>query len=146
MNDTTRLERREPALYVVAEWEDAADSARAGGPRQLAIEVAADMTNGITSEVLRRVDHHLADMTAEFNQTPAVGAHAVMVRRYVEGRLADLPPDGDGHHRGLLDIYDDLVRRGHESPEKAIAAAMRVPEETALACLRTARQCLNPST
>jgi hypothetical protein len=67
MNNTTRLERREPALYIVAEWEDAEDSTHLAGPRRLAVEVAADVADGITSGVMRRAERHLADMTAEFN-------------------------------------------------------------------------------
>ena len=143
MNSTTRLEPRERALYVVAEWEGAEDSTHPAGPRRLAIEVATEVADGITSDVIRRVDRHLADMTAEFNEIPAVGGHAVMVRRYVEDRLAELPADDD-YHCGLLTIHADLLARGHEEPEKALAQAMRVPEETAQACLRVARQRLNP--
>ncbi|MFC7276768.1 hypothetical protein ACFQS1_22480 [Paractinoplanes rhizophilus] len=134
MKNTKRLERREPALYVVAEWEGSP------GPRRLAIEVAAEEADGITASVMRRVDRLLADMTAEFNEIPAVGGHAVMVRHYVEDRLAGLPSDDAGYHRGLLDIHDELVDRGHTAPEKAIADAMRIPEEAMRACLQVARQ------
>ncbi|MFI7545665.1 hypothetical protein [Actinoplanes sp. NPDC049599] len=52
--------------------------------------------------------------------------------------------DGDDYHRGLLDIHADLIGRGHEQPEKALAGAMRVPEEAVHARLRVARQRLNP--
>ncbi|MEU4244466.1 hypothetical protein [Actinoplanes sp. NPDC026619] len=140
MNSTTRLERREPTLYVVAEWEGAEDSTHLAGPRRVAVEVAADIAGGITSSVMRRADRHLADMAAEFNEIPAVGGHAVMVRRYLEDRLAALPADADGYHRGLLDIRDDLVSRGQAAPEEALAAAMGVPDETMRACLQVAQQ------
>ena len=76
----------------------------------------------------------------EFDETPAVGARAVMVRRYLEDRLAALPPAGAGYHHGLLGILDDLTGRGHANPEQALAAAMRVPEETLQAALQVARQ------
>jgi hypothetical protein len=127
-----RLERRDLDLYVVAEW---VKGQKAAGPRRLAIEV----TGGITSEVMRRATRHLADMTDEHNKTPAVGAYASMVRRYVEDRVAALPADGADYHRGLLDIHADLVGRGLDEPEKALADAMRVPEETVRACLQVAR-------
>ncbi|MEV4344998.1 hypothetical protein AB0J83_11025 [Actinoplanes sp. NPDC049596] len=132
-----RLERRDLDLYVVAEWEDGQEAA---GPRRLAIEVA----DGITSGTMRRATHHLGDMTDEYNRTPTVGAYATMVSRYVEDRVAALPDDGDDYHRGLLDIHADLVGRGYDEPEKALARAMRVPQETVRACLQVARQQLSP--
>jgi hypothetical protein len=92
---------------------------------------------------MRRAERHLDDMTAEFNEMPAVGGYQVMVRRYIEDRLAALPADGPGYRRGLLDILDDVTGRGHAEPEKVLAAAMRVPAETLDASLQVARQRLN---
>lgn len=144
MIGTTRLERRDPLLYVVAEWEEAEDSVSPVGPRRFAVEVAAGQPGGIGADVLRRAERHLDDMIGEFNELPAVGGRGVMVRRYVEDRLAGLPATGDGyHHRGLLEIHADLVARGHEEPVNALATAMRVPEEVAQSCLQMARRRLN---
>ncbi|BAL91249.1 hypothetical protein AMIS_60290 [Actinoplanes missouriensis 431] len=82
-------------------------------------------------------------MTNEFNEVLSVGGHATMVRRYTEKRLARLPRDRQGYHRGLLDLHDDLTRRGEESPTRVMAAAHGMPEETMRACLRVARQHVN---
>ena len=68
----------------------------------------------------------------------ATGAYRVMVRHYIEGRLAVLPADGEEHYLGLVDILNDLIARGEAEPEKSIAIAMGVPEETVRARLRQA--------
>ncbi|GAB2594318.1 hypothetical protein Aab01nite_82820 [Paractinoplanes abujensis] len=135
-----RLERRDLDLYIVAEWERDEGQADQTGPRRLAVEVAADSPHGITAGVMRRAARHLGEMTDEFNAAPVVGAYETMVRRYVEDRVAALPDDGDDYHRGLLGIHADLVERGYEAPEKALARAMRVPQKTVHACLLVARQ------
>lgn len=68
MNGTTRLERRNSVLYIVAEWDGVDDGVYPAGPRRLAIEVAAEVLGGITSDVLNRARRHLADMTGEYDQ------------------------------------------------------------------------------
>jgi hypothetical protein len=77
VNGTTRLERRDSVLYIVAEWDDVDDGVYPAGPRRLAIEVAAEVLGGITSDVLSRARRHLADMTDEFNEGPASDQAAV---------------------------------------------------------------------
>ncbi|MEU8242251.1 hypothetical protein AB0C07_28705 [Actinoplanes missouriensis] len=134
------LERRSADLHVVAEWSSASAEVYPVGPRRLVIELSRPVPEGITSDTLRQVGRHLDDMVGEFNEVLAVGGHRTMVRRYTEDRLASLPPDGDAFHRGLLDIHEDLDRRGEASPTRVMAEAMRIPEETMRACLRIARR------
>ena len=61
-------------------------------------------------------------MTGE--ETPAVDAYQVMVRRYLEPRVAALPTDRDGYLRGPLDLHQDFTDRGHPNPVAALGAAM----------------------
>ncbi|MGI5240008.1 hypothetical protein [Dactylosporangium sp. CA-139066] len=144
------LERREPGLQVVARWEggDLVD-APPPGPREVLIRITDDAApearrRGVTSGVMRRAERHLADLTAEYNAVPAVGAYQVMIRQYLQRRLAELPADprsgGDAYYRGLLDLYEDIVGRGHPEPVNALAVAMGVPKETVKTRLRVARQ------
>jgi hypothetical protein len=60
-----------------------------------------------------------------------VNAFQIMVRRYLEIRLAELPADqrDDSYRRGLLDIHADLVGRGHPQPDNALATAMNMPTD-----------------
>jgi hypothetical protein len=144
------LERREPGLQVVARWEgDDPIDASPAGPREVLIRVTDDAATdarrrGVTSGVMRRVERQLADMTAEYNVIPAVGAYKVMVRQYLQRRLAELPADprsgGDAYYTLLLDVYEDIVGRAHPEPVNALAAALGVPKETVRTRLRVARQ------
>ena len=143
------LERHEPGLQIVARWDDDLVDATSSGPREVLIRITDDAApdarrRGVTSGVMRRVERHLADLTAEHNVIPAVGAYQVMVRQYLQRRLAELPADprsgGDVYYQGLLDIYQDIVGRGHPEPLNALAVAMGVPKETVKTRLRVARQ------
>jgi hypothetical protein len=131
----TRLERHEPDLHVIAEWSDP-DSDH--GPDRLVVEAP-----GISAATMRRVSRKLVHMTAEFREELTVGGFRTMVRQYAENRLAELPEDGDGFHRGLLEIHDRIDKDGRVEAVPTLAAAMRVPEETMRACLRVARQRVN---
>lgn len=127
---SARLTRTHPSgLIVSAEWDDA----ESGGPQRVTIAAGE-----ITERTLRRVGRLVDDMTAEFHEMPAVGAFTIMIRQYVEDRLADLP--AEEFHRGLLDIYRKIDEEGGTDPVRVIAAATRMPEETVRACLRVARQ------
>jgi hypothetical protein len=143
------LERREPGLQVVARWEGDDPTDALAGPREVLIRVTDDAATdarrrGVTSGVMRRVERQLADMTAEYNVLPAVGAYGVMVRQYLQRRLAELPADprsgGDAYYTRLLDIYEDIAGRAHPEPVNALAAALGVPKETLRTRLRVARQ------
>jgi hypothetical protein len=145
----TTSHREEDGLLVTAEWDDQEIDAPPSGPRRLEIRLtenaAADVRHrGITSGVMRRAERHLADLTTEFNTVPAVGAYDVMVRQYLQTRLADFPvgprAGGDDYYRRLLALYDDLTGRGHPAPINALAAAMNIPKETVKTRLRTARR------
>ncbi|BCY13188.1 hypothetical protein [Actinoplanes sp. L3-i22] len=140
MNKYTYLERRSADLHVVGEWDSSESEIYPAGPRRLVIELTGPVPAGITSETLRRANRHLGDMTDEFNEVLHVGGHRIMVRQYAENRLAELPPDGDAYHRGLLAIRDDLAERGETSPDHVLSSAMRVPLETLQACLKVARE------
>lgn len=140
MNKYTYLERRSADLHVVAEWDDSESEIYPVGPRRVVVELAGPAPAGITSEMLRRADRYLGDMTDEFNEVLHVGGHRIMARQYAEDRLAELPGDGDAYHRGLLAIHDDLAGRGETSPDYVLSSAMRVPLETLHACLEVARE------
>ncbi|MBU2668288.1 hypothetical protein KOI35_32730 [Actinoplanes bogorensis] len=131
MSETTQLERHEPGLHVFAEFSGDEDA-----PKRLVVEAPR-----VTRETLRRVARHLGDMAVEYaGPVLAVGARQVMIARYTEDQVATLPADGTAFHRGLLDIRDDLAARGVDNSEQVLARAMRVPEETLVACLRVARE------
>ncbi|GIF48218.1 hypothetical protein DFJ67_3495 [Asanoa ferruginea] len=140
MTRFTILERSDADLQVVAEFSDAETDTYPVGPQRLMIELACHDPAGIGTEILRRADRRLSDMVGEFNEILAVGGHHRMVVQYVEARLATLPADGDAFHRGLLDLHDDLALREQADPALLLSAAMRMPEETARACLQVARQ------
>ncbi|WP_328459444.1 hypothetical protein OHA21_27125 [Actinoplanes sp. NBC_00393] len=137
MSDTTTLERRDADLRVIAEFSNADTDVYPVGPQRLVIETTE---KGIDSAILRRADRRLGEMVAEFNEILGVGGFRSMVVQYTEDRLAALPSDGDAFHRGLLDLYDDLAGRERVDPDRTLAAALRVPEETLRACLQVARQ------
>jgi hypothetical protein len=140
MTKYTYLERRSADLHVVAEWANPGSGTDPVGPRRLVIELTGPAPAGITSATLRQAARHLDDMTDELHRMPSVGGHRSMVRRYTQDRLAELPPDGDAYHRGLLALHDDLVGRGETNPEGILSDAMRVPGETVRACLEVARR------
>ncbi|MGC9670891.1 hypothetical protein ACNTMW_30635 [Planosporangium sp. 12N6] len=146
---TTEVRREDAGLEIVGRWSGRTGEPASDGPRELVIRLTDGAApgarqRGVTSGVLRRVERHLGDMEAEAHRMPSVGGFQVMVRRYLEGRLATLPENprqgGDAYYSGLLDIFEDLVGRGHPEPVNALASAMGVPKDTLKTRLRVARQ------
>ena len=137
----------EAGWIIRSRWWGSAGNLTYDGPREVVIQLCADAPpevckRGIDQAVLHRLESQLSHMTVEFHEIPSVGAYQVMVRRYIDNRLADLP-DGprkaeDGYYAGLLDIFEDLTGRGHPEPLKAMALAMGIPENTVKTRLRVA--------
>ena len=82
-------------------------------------------------------------MVAEFNELPSVGAYQVMVRRYIEGRLAELAQTrgatADGFESDLLTVFEDLIDRGNRDALGALASATGRQRETLDRLLDVAR-------
>ncbi|MFE9691922.1 hypothetical protein [Micromonospora sp. NPDC005806] len=126
------LSRRHDGFVVTARWHAHAGSSAITGPDEVIIRVAEDAvpevrTRGITSAVLHRTGRQVDDMVAEFHDLPSVGAYQVMVRRYIERRLAQLArargATADGFEADLLEVFEDLAGRGHRDPLGALATA-----------------------
>ncbi|MFE9657947.1 hypothetical protein [Micromonospora sp. NPDC006431] len=75
---------------------------------------------------------------------PSVGAYQVMVRRYVEGRLAELARAwgraAAGFESDLLTVFEDLTGRGQADPLGALAMATGRPRTDLDHLLDVARQ------
>ncbi|MGK5441413.1 hypothetical protein ACSNN7_06235 [Micromonospora sp. URMC 105] len=72
-------------------------------------------------------------MTFDEPEVLAVDAYRVMVRRYVERLVAELPDAdayGEAYRQGLRDIHADLVGRGHATPLDLLASVVGVPVDT----------------
>ena len=136
MSRPARLERRTPDLHVIAEWTDAGTTLIAG-PQRVVIEAGH-----VDAGVLRRLDHHLHDMTAEHFDAPSVGGYRTMVRQWLRNRLAELPTSGNAYHQALLDLHDEATTKleGRLDTDLVLADAMHAPQETMQACLQVARQ------
>ncbi|MFE9694297.1 hypothetical protein [Micromonospora sp. NPDC005806] len=126
------LSRRDEGFVVTARWHTETGSRGINGPDEVVIRITDDATpdvraRGITSAVVHRTGRQVDDMVAEFHDMPSVGAYQVMVRRYIEGRLAELAQvrgaTADGFESDLLAVFDDLAGRGHADSLGVIATA-----------------------
>ncbi|WP_319463782.1 hypothetical protein [Micromonospora sp. RTP1Z1] len=129
---SVELSREDNGCVVTARWHADTGSTEITGPDEVVIRVAEDAApeirdRGVTSEVLHRIARQVDDMVAEFHELPSVGAYQVMVRRYVEGRLAELAQargaEADGFESDLLAVFDDVAGRGNPDPLRVLAAA-----------------------
>jgi hypothetical protein len=145
-NETTR---EDTGWIITGRWWGQAGEPASDGPREVVIRLSDDASpevrqRGASSGVMRRMERHLADMAAEIHEMPSVGAFDVMVRTYLEQRVAQLPESprkgGNAYYMGLLDIFEDLTGRGHREPLNALASVMEIPKDTLKTRLRIARQ------
>ncbi len=126
------LSRRDEGCVVTARWRTGTGSRGITGPDEVVIRLADDVApeireRGITSATLHRMGRQVDDLVAEFHELPSVGAYEVMVRRYIEGRLAELAQargaTADGFEADLLAVFEDLTGRGHGDPLGVLAIA-----------------------
>ncbi|MFI5488964.1 hypothetical protein [Micromonospora echinaurantiaca] len=141
------MSRAEAGYVIIARWRTDAEPTSITGPHEVVIRVAADAApevceQGVTSEAVHRIGWKVDDMVAEFHQLPSAGAYQVMVRRYIEGRLAELARgvDAVGFESALLTVFEDLTSRGHADPLGALAAATGRSREALGSLLDAARQ------
>ncbi|SBT44504.1 hypothetical protein [Micromonospora narathiwatensis] len=143
------LSRRNQGCAVTARWRTGSGSGGITGPDEVVIRLADDAApeireRGITSATLHRLGRQVDDMVAEFHELPSVGAYQVMVRRYIEGRLAELAQargaTADGFEADLLAVFEDLTGRGHADPLGALATATGRSREALDGLLDVARQ------
>ncbi|MGW5666760.1 hypothetical protein [Micromonospora sp. NPDC003776] len=143
------LSRRDDSFVVTARWRTDAGPTEITGPDEVVIRVADDAApevraRGVTSAILHRMGRHVDDMVAEFHDMPSVGAYQVMVRDYIEGRLAELAQargaTADGFESDLLDVFEDLAGRGHTDPLGALATATGRSRQALEHLLDAARQ------
>ncbi|MEV4544754.1 hypothetical protein [Micromonospora echinaurantiaca] len=133
---SVELSRQSTGCVITARWRAGAEPVGNTGPDEIVVRVADDAApdvreRGLTSEVLHRMEWQVDDMVAEFHQLPSAGAYQVTVRRYIEGRLAELARGaaGVGFESALLAVFEDLAGRGHADPLSALATATgRSPE------------------
>jgi hypothetical protein len=146
---TTETTRDDAGWIVTARWWGEKGEPASDGPREVVIRLADNASpdvrqRGVNSGVMRRLEHHVNDMAAEVHDMPSVGAYAVMARRYVEDRLAQLPAGpregGDVYYRGLLELFEDVTAKGHPEPVNLLSTVMGIPKDTLKTRLRTARQ------
>ncbi|MEU3456748.1 hypothetical protein ABZ671_24570 [Micromonospora sp. NPDC006766] len=81
---------------------------------------------------------------ADYHELPSVGAYEVMVRRYIEGRLAELAQargaTAAGFEADLLAVFEDLSGRGHGDPLGALAIATGRSRDSLRQLLAAARR------
>ena len=143
------LSREDTGFVITARWHTDTGSPGITGPDEVVIRIADNAApevreRGITSAVLHRMGRQVDDMVAEFHLLPSVGAYQVMVRRYIEGRLAELAQvrgaTAAGYESDLLAVFEDLTGRGHNDPLGALATATGRPREDLDRLLDVARQ------
>ncbi|WP_130335513.1 hypothetical protein [Micromonospora kangleipakensis] len=146
---SVELSREDNGCFVTARWHADGGSAEISGPDEVVIRVADDAApdgrgRGVTSAVLHRIARQVDDMVAEFHELPSVGGYQVMVRRYIEGRLAELAQargvTAEGFESDLLAVFDDLAGRGHADPLGVLATATGRSREALNQLLDVARQ------
>lgn len=149
LDRSVELSRRESGCVITARWHTDAGPTSITGPDEVLIRVADDATpevreKGVTSEVLHRMGRQVDDMVAEFHELPSVGAYQVMVRRYIEGRLAELArvrgATADGFESDLLTVFVDVAGRGNPDPLGALATATSRSREALDRLLDVARR------
>ncbi|MCW3817892.1 hypothetical protein ONA91_25920 [Micromonospora sp. DR5-3] len=126
------LSREDEGYVITARWHNDDGSHEISGPDEVIIRLADGAAPevrqwGVTSAVLHRMGRQVDDMVAEAHEMPSVGAYQVMVRRYIEGRLAELAKargtTADGFEIDLLAVFEDLAGRGHADPLGTLATA-----------------------
>ncbi|MGC5021248.1 hypothetical protein [Micromonospora sp. DT47] len=146
---SVEMSREDNGCVITARWHSDVGPADITGPDEVVIRVADDAApevrkRGVTSAVLHRMGRQVDDMVAEFHVLPSVGAYQVMVRRYIEGRLAELAQargaGADGFEADLLAIFDDVAGRGHADPLGELAMATGRTREDLDHLLNVARQ------
>jgi hypothetical protein len=146
---SVELSREDTGWVITARWHSDVGPAGINGPDEVVIRVADDAApevreRGITSAVLHPMGRQVDDMVAEFHVLPSVGAYQVMVRRYIEGRLAELArergAEADGFESDLLAVFVDLAGRGHADPLGSLATATGRSQESLNSLLDVARK------
>ncbi|HEX5594733.1 MAG TPA: hypothetical protein VFX61_01730, partial [Micromonosporaceae bacterium] len=147
--------RQADGWMITGRWLRQGDEPASEGPYEVVVRLRDDAPadvreRGIDPDLLSSLQWRLNDMTAEVHEILAVGAYQVMVRQYIEKRLAELPAGlrevRDAYYRGLLDLFEDLTSRGHADPLSVMATAMGVSTDTLNSRLRTARRRRTPAT
>ncbi|MGC1215567.1 MAG: hypothetical protein WA890_30465 [Micromonospora sp.] len=132
LDRSVELSRSDSGWVIAARWHTDAGPTSISGPDEVVIRIADDAApevreKGVTSQALHRMGRQVDDMVAEFHELPSVGAYQVMVRRYVEGRLAELAQvrgaAAAGFESDLLTVFVDLAGRGNPDPLGALATA-----------------------
>ncbi|MEU5725018.1 hypothetical protein ABZ783_24765 [Micromonospora sp. NPDC047738] len=143
------LSREDEGYVITARWYNDGGSHEISGPDEVIIRLAYDAAPeirqwGVTSAVLHRMGRQVDDMVAEAHEMPSVGASQVMVRRYIEGRLAKLAKargtTAGGFESDLLTVFEDLTGRGHADPLGVLAMATGRPRTDLDQLLDVARQ------
>ncbi|MFU8874356.1 hypothetical protein [Micromonospora sp. SL4-19] len=143
------LTREDNGCIITARWHTDVGSHEITGPDEVVIRVADHAApetrrRGVTSALLHRIGRQVDDMVAEFHDLPSVGAYQMMVRRYIEGRLADLAEvrgaTAHGFESDLLAVFEDLAGRGHADPLGALAIATGRSRDALDQLLDVARQ------
>ncbi|SCG69804.1 hypothetical protein [Micromonospora inositola] len=143
------LSREDAGCIITARWHTNPGPSDLTGPDEVVIRVADDAApeireSGVTSAVLHRIGRQVDDMVAEFHELPSVGGYQVMVRRYLEGRLAELAQargaKAEGFESDLLAAFQDVAGRGHGDPLAALASATGRSREALDHLLEVARQ------
>ncbi|RQW94854.1 hypothetical protein [Micromonospora globispora] len=143
------LSRKDTGCVITARWHTDPGPMSITGPDEVVIRLADDAApeireRGVTSEVLHRMGRQVDDMVAEFHELPSVGAYQVMVRRYIEGRLAELAQVrgavADGFESDLLEVFEDLTGRRHKDPLGTLATVTGRSREALDHLLEVGRQ------
>lgn len=145
----TEAMREESGWVIEGRWWGQQNEPASEGPREVVIRLSDDASaevrqRGMNSGVLRRLEQHLRDMTAEMNQQPGLKSFSDVVRSHVRERVAQLPDSprtgGSAYYTGLLQLFEEVTGMGYAEPLNLIAEVMSVPKDTLKTRLRTARQ------
>jgi hypothetical protein len=140
--------RTDAGWLIKARWWGSAGEISSEGPRQVIVQLAEGASpevrqRGLNSGVLRRLERHLSEMTAEIQGSPQVSSVSDVARDFVVDQVAKLPggprDDPDAYYAGLLGIFQGLVDMGYPQPMNLMASVMDVPKDTLKTRLRKAR-------
>ncbi|MGC4758827.1 hypothetical protein [Micromonospora trifolii] len=141
--------REDSGWIIEGRWWGQPNETASDGPREVVIRLSDDASpdvrqRGINSGVLRRLEQHLRDMTAQMNEEHGMKTFSEVVRAHVKERVSQLPEGprqgGSVYYTGLLQLFEEVTGMGYPEPLNLIAEVMGIPKDTLKTRLRAARQ------
>lgn len=143
------LFHHEAGWTMEARWVGTADEPWSQGPIEILIKPSLDSTEevrqrGVTTGVMRRMERQLGGLADRVHERPSGSTYEFMARGYVKSKLDEIPEgprqDAEAFYSGLLELHEDIRRKGYPKPIKLLAAVAGVPEGTIKTRLAVAKR------